>query len=234
VPAAVTYPDNGQRLWISHDQGRTPGDFFLGDGVDAEHPGPLVIFAHGNGDLIEDYTGGLRGYTRRGISVLMVEYRGCGSADGKPSKKNITEDFLAFYDLMVTRPEVDPDAIIFHGRSMGGGMVAALALERRPAALVLESTYTSIMDFAQRMLVPSFLIKDKWDVITTLRQYDGPVVISHAETDPIIPYAMAEINRAAAPGHHFNLSTLGHNEPMPDTFFGDVVDFLQQRGVVVP
>ena len=227
VPEDFELTPRAKRLWLSHDQGRTPADFYPGDGVDADHPGPVVLFAHGNGELIEHYPGGLRGYTRRGWSVLMVEYRGAGSADGAANYANILSDHVGFFDLLRDRPDIDPERIVLHGRSMGGGIVAAVSRQRRPAGLVLESTYTRIADFAARLLVPSFLVRDKWDVTAAAAAYGGPTVISHAPDDAIIPYWMAEQNRVAAPHALAFESDRAHVAPMPDRFFDVVVEHLE-------
>src|SRR5690606_3960788 len=42
----------------------------------AHRPAPLVIFAHGNGELIDDWPSMLRPYRERGVHLLLVEYRG--------------------------------------------------------------------------------------------------------------------------------------------------------------
>ena len=231
VPGAPREP--GRRMWLTHGQGRTPVDFYPGEGRSGDAPGPAVLFAKGNGDLIGDYRGGLMGYRRRGVSVMLVEYRGCGHAGGSPSYDGILSDHVAAAALLAEQPEVDPDRILYHGRSMGGGFVAALAERVPPAGLVLESAYTSIADFGRKLYVPGFLVRDPWDVSAALRNYGGPVVISHFERDDIIPYAMSEANRALAPGHAFFVSTVGHQSPMPDAFFGFVLEAMAERGVAM-
>lgn len=230
-PVAGGPREPGRRLWIEHEQGRTPADFYPGEGRSAAQPGPAVLFAKGNGDLIEDYRGGLRGYRDRGVSVLVVEYRGCGNADGSPSYDAILGDHLAAAALLSRQPEVDPTRVLYHGRSMGGGFVAALTERVPPAGLVLESAYTSIADFGRKLWVPAFLVRDPWDVSAALRGYRGPVVISHFDRDDIIPYAMAEANRASSPEHAFFASTVGHQSPMPDAFFAFVLEAMAERGV---
>ncbi len=232
-------PAFAQALIVEHEKGRTHAHLYLGVGIDAQNPGPLVIYSHGNYEFIEDYYPvGLAGYRQMGVSVLLVEYRGTGNSDGAPSKPAIEADHVAFYDLAASLPEVDPQRIVLHGRSMGGGIVAALANHRPGAALVLESTYSSISDFAARMWLPRFMVKDNWDVTATLRIYAGPVFMLHSERDEIIPYAMSETNRAARPGNlppiTFVTYDLGHNDPMPPQFFADVEAFFRQHGILNP
>src|SRR5690606_26574574 len=112
-------------------------------------------------------------------------YRGYGRSDGTPTQDGITRDFIAFYDLIAQRPDVDPIRIVFHGRSLGGGAVAALAQHRTPRAMVLESTFTGVPAMAKRFLVPPFLVRDKFDTMGTLRHYEGPSLILHGEHDEV-------------------------------------------------
>ncbi len=137
----VELPPGAERWWFEHAEGssdksegtQTAAHFYPGDGVDEARPGPVVLFAHGNAEFIEDYDEAFPMYRKLGVSVLLVEYRGCGHSTGKPTKTGITEDHVAFFDRLAADPRVDPARIVLHGRSMGGGIVAAVA-EARPAA----------------------------------------------------------------------------------------------------
>lgn len=239
APPPAPLPEYARELAVPHADGSTYGHLYLGLGVDEANPGPLVIYSHGNGELIEDYAPtGLAGYRKMGVSVLLTEYRGVGRSDGTPNKTNIDADHVAFYDLAAGQPEVDPDRIVLHGRSMGGGIVASLALERPGAAMVLESTYSSIEDFAARMFLPRFMVKDKYDVTATLRVYDRPVFMVHSQRDRTIPFEMSEKNLAARPDDlppiEFVSYDLGHNDPMPPVFFEDVEAFFRGQGILPP
>ncbi len=231
VPA-LRLPERARVLSVTHEQGQTHAYFYLGLGVSPTQPGPAVLYSHGNAELIEDYAGGLPGWNIRGVSVLITEYRGCGNSDGNPTLDTITADHVAFYDLLAQQPEVDPDRIVLHGRSMGGGIVAELARQRPGAALILESTYTSIADFAKQLLVPSVFVKDNWDVTQTLRQYPGPVVLQLSPTDEIMPQWMLDKNRDASPQALILTYDVSHHAPMPDVFYEDAAQHLRQLGVL--
>ena len=112
---------------------------------------------------------------------------------------------------------------------MGGGIVAAVALERPPAAIVLESTYTRITDLTKRMLIPTFLNRDRWDVVGTLRGFAGPVVIVHARNDHAVPFAQAERNAAAAADVELIEDDGLHHEVWPDATYDAVVRSLRRR-----
>jgi hypothetical protein len=188
-----------ERLSIDSPEGQVEGWFLPGDGVSRERPGPLVIFAHGNGELIDDWPAALTPYRRLGASVLLPEFRGYGRSAGSPSQAAIAEDFIRFYDTAVGRSEVDRTRVVFHGRSLGGGAACDLAIRRRPTALILQSTFTSVRTMARRFLVPGFLVRDPFDNAQALRGLAVPTLIFHGRQDKLIPLRQAEeLSRTAA------------------------------------
>ena len=236
--APVDLPPGAERWWFEHPDGngtRTAAHFYPGDGVDDAHPGPVVLFAHGNAEFIEDYEEAFPLYRRMGVSVLLVEYRGCGHSTGKTTKDHLTEDHLHFFDRLVADPRVVPTKVVLHGRSMGGGIAATVAAARpAAAALILESTYTSISRVAWSLWVPGFLIRDDWDVTGALGLYAGPVMIVHSEIDEVLDYEMALQNAAARPDATFHTYRLSHLNPMPPRFFRDAEAFFRENAVLPP
>ena len=236
--APVDLPPGAERWWFEHpgeDGTKTAAHFYPGNGVDEQHPGPVVLFAHGNAEFIEDYEEAFPMYRKLGVSVLLVEYRGCGHSTGKATKDNLTADHLAFFDRLVTDPRVDPTKVVLHGRSMGGGIAATVAAARpAAAALILESTYTSISRVAWSLWVPGFLIRDDWDVVEALGLYQGPVMIVHSEIDEVLDYDMGVQNAAARPDATFHTYRLSHLNPMPSQFFRDAEAFFREHGILPP
>lgn len=202
-----------EQLWLSIGDGRVEAWFLPGQGVSAKRPGPLVIFAHGNGELIDYWAQVLDHYRDRGVSVLLAEYRGYGRSGGSPSQQGIVRDYAAFYDQVVSRPEVDASRVILHGRSLGGGVVCALSTQRPAAAIILQSTFTSVSDLAsEKYFVPRFLIRDPFDNESALRAFKGPVLIVHGEDDELIPTIHATKLHAAKPDSKLLLMPGGHND----------------------
>ncbi|MEX1363505.1 MAG: alpha/beta hydrolase [Nannocystaceae bacterium] len=225
-----------ERLWLSTDEGEVEAWLLPGRGASAQHPSPLVIFAHGNAEVIDDWPVHLQPYRTWGVSVLLVEYRGYGRSAGRPSEATIATDLVAAYDLVTARPEIDARRVILHGRSIGGGAVCALARQRPSAAIVLQSTFTSIAAIAARWLVPGFLILDRFDNEACLRQYDGPVLIVHGRKDSLIPLAQAQALARAAARSRTVLYDAGHNDCPPSfpALFDEVAAFLDEHGLRPP
>lgn len=178
-------------------------------------PAPLLLFAHGNGELIDFWAEPFVEPRRWGVGVLLVEYPGYGRSAGSPSERSIVEAMVAAWDWAAARPEVDGGRIVGYGRSVGGGAVAGLAHRRPLAGLILESSFTSAASFATRFGAPPFLVRDPFDVLGSVREFEGPVLVLHGERDRVIPTAHGR-RLAAAAGTELELLPCGHNDcPRP-------------------
>jgi fermentation-respiration switch protein FrsA (DUF1100 family) len=222
------------RIWLPIADGQVEAWLLPGDGVGAERPGPLLFYAHGNAELIEHWGEALLPLRRLGISVLLPEYRGYGRSSGSPSQDAIVDDFTALLDLVRDRPEIDPARVVLQGRSLGGGVVCALALRRPPAALILQSTFTSLRDMARRYHLPARLVRDPFDNRAAVRDLELPLLIVHGTRDSLVPYAHAEALLAAAPRARLVSFATDHNEPLSDDprFWHEVMAFLREAGVL--
>ena len=235
VPATAGAAPGAEVLHIDSPQGSVEGWFTRGDGVSEQAPGPLVIFAHGNAELIDNWPVMLQPYARMGISVLLPEYRGYGRSAGDPSQKAIQQDFVAFYDMVSRRPDVDASRIVFHGRSIGGAVVIQLAKARPPKALILQSAPASIRRMAARYLVPGFLVSDPYVGVPIVEQYGGPVLVMHGKQDRIVPPSNATRLAKAAmnPLSRLIWYDVNHNTlPPPKVYWDDIERFLKDAGVL--
>jgi hypothetical protein len=195
-----------------------------------------VIFAHGNAEVIDDWATPLRPYVWRGVSVLIPEFRGYGRSAGRPSQAAITDDFVRFHDRLAAREEVDVRRIVFHGRSLGGGVACALAARRRPAALVLTSTFTSVPALAARVGAPRFLVRDPFDNLAFLRGHAGPVLLMHGRHDSVVPFRHGAALAAAA--RHARLVPVDsdHNDfPMESPqVWREIFGLLEREAILAP
>lgn len=223
-----------ERSWITTEQGSVETWWLPGDGVSAEHPGPAVVFAHGNAELVDHWPELLAPYRRLGVSVLLPEYRGYGRSAGDPSERAIVDDFVAAFDALVTRSDVDAKRVVFHGRSLGGGVVCGLARRRAPRALVLESTFTSIVDMARGWLLPRALVLDPFESADAVAKLDVPVLVGHGSHDRVVPTAHGRALAARAPNGRFVSYDSDHNDFPPDrrTWFAEIERTLREAGVL--
>ena len=228
-------PSTGiEKIILQTDSGKVEAWYMPPVSDSAGNPAPAVIFAHGNGELIDFWPEELRGFTKLGVGVLLVEYPGYGRSEGSPSQRSITDAFISAYDFVAGRKDVDSSRIIFFGRSIGGGAVCALARNRPSAALILISTFTSVRSFALKYFVPGFLMRDPFDNLETVGSYSGPVLIIHGKKDEIIPFSHGIALSNAARNCKMIAYDCGHNDCPPDPvlFWEDIKVFLIKQGII--
>src|SRR3990172_9418355 len=141
-----------ERTWV--EQPGLRAEAWLLPARRASGGAPLLVFAHGNGELIDHWAREFETAREWGLAVLLVEYPGYGRSAGTPSEDSITRAFVAAYDWALSQPGVDGRRVVGWGRSLGGGAICALARQRPLAALVLESTFTSVRAMAARFGPP--------------------------------------------------------------------------------
>jgi fermentation-respiration switch protein FrsA (DUF1100 family) len=196
-------PEQGSEVWILPPR-------------DSAGPAPYLIFMHANAELIDDWIDAFSVPRSWGLGVMLVEYPGYGRSRGKPSESSIRTALVAAYDFLVSQPDVDPARIIVHGRSLGGGAACVLIRERPPAALVLESTFTSLRRFLRPYGIVGPLVLDPYDNANAIEQFAGPTLVLHGEHDEIIPVANGRELAARARAAELHLLDCGHNDcPRP-------------------
>ena len=223
-----------QKIWLETAGGQVEAWYIAPAGGSESSPAPAVIFAHGNGELIDYWPEMLQSFIRMGIGLFLVEYPGYGRSSGTPTEDTIAQAFVAAYDTLASRNEVDPKRIILFGRSVGGGAVCALTLKRPAAALILMSTFTSVRSMASKFLVPPFLIRDPFDNLMAVRQYRGPLLLIHGRHDRIVPYENSDTLHRAACNSTLIAYDAGHNDCPPDwkQFWKDIADFIAIAGII--
>jgi pimeloyl-ACP methyl ester carboxylesterase len=213
--------------------GATTESLFLPASDGAAGPKPLVIFAHGNSALIDDWLTALEGFRQRGIGVLLVEYPGYGRSAGSPSEASIRAAFDSAYDRIITDARVDASRIIGFGQSFGGAAICLLAQDRPLRALILMSTFASLDIFEPHgaATVP----RDHFNSVQTVSHYSGPVLVIHGRNDPRIRWQQGQLLADASPHSTFKLYDCGHDCWQPEhlPFWRDVTPFLAQAGIAL-
>lgn len=108
----------------------------------AKEGAPAVVMGHGL-SMTKDC--GLTPYAERfskeGMHVLVIDYRGFGESDGMPrdivSVKMQIQDYLAAVDQVRGMPGVDPKRVVLWGTSYSGGIVIDAAVRDGKIAAVI-------------------------------------------------------------------------------------------------
>ena len=183
--------------------------------VYAPNPRGTVLFLHGNAGNISHRLDSIAIFHELGLDTFIIDYRGYGQSEGKPSEEGTYRDAEAAWQHLVTERGEDPARIVVFGRSIGGGVAAWLATRHKAAALIVESSFTSAVDMAAHLypFMPVRLISRlKYPVADYVARAECPVLIVHSRDDEIIPFAMGQALYAAAPAPKSSIELAGdHN-----------------------
>lgn len=106
--------------------------------------------------------------------------------------------------------------------------MTAVAAIRRPRALILQSTFTSLDPIAWQFWVPPLFMPDRFDNEGIVRALDVPVLVLHGEQDEIFPVAQARALAAAAKDGTLDVYRCGHNDCDQPRFWADIQPFLER------
>ena len=198
---------------------------------------PTLLFLHGNAGNLSHRLTKILAFHKMGLNVFIIDYRGYGRSEGVPSENGLIRDALAAYDYLFSRKDVDPTTIIGYGESMGGAVAIDLAGQRPFAALIIDSTFTSLSDMAKIVLplYPRFLIQNRMDSLGKIKGLTMPKLFMHSSEDQLVPFEMGQrlFDAAAEPKEFLQISG-GHNQVMsvsPQTFVNGIKSFLIKVGL---
>ncbi len=86
-----------------------------------------VIFFHGNAGNIASRAPIAARLSGLGLAVLLIDYRGYGRSEGKPSEEGLYADGRAAYRHVVDVKSVSADRLVVIGNSLGGAVATSVA-----------------------------------------------------------------------------------------------------------
>lgn len=192
----------------------------------------MLLFFHGNAGNISHRLESIRLFHELGLSVLIIDYRGYGRSEGRPSEQGTYADAEAAWTYLTERRGVAPSDIVVFGRSLGGPIAAWLAARHTPAGLVVESAFTSVPDLASELywfLPVRWLSRFRYPTRDLVAGVDCPVLVVHGRDDEIVPFAHGEAIYAAAREPRTLLELPGgHNDAYLRIEHGAYRDGLEQ------
>ena len=207
----------------------------LDSSVSSPRPAPAVLFLHGNAGDISDRTPLAEGLLREGLSVLLLEYRGYGGSEGRPSEEGLHLDALAGHAFLVEQVG-DANRIVVFGRSMGGAVAAHLAAETPSAGLVLEASFTSLERMGRIVypILPGFFfrrVRGRFSTLDWVRRVEVPLLVIHGTDDEIVPARFGQELLAAGrePKAWLAVEGAGHN----DVYWVGGAPYFQRIGAFV-
>ncbi len=214
VREIVTTPD---KILLDYEQVRLKAsDGIQLDGwfVPAPQSRATVLFFHGNTGNISHRLETLKILNELNYDTLIFDYRGYGRSEGQPSEEGTYKDAQAAWDYLTLKRQVPESDIILFGRSLGGAVATWLASHVSPAALIIESSFTSIPDLAEQLypwLPVRLLARAQYNSKKSLAEVTAPVLLIHSRQDEVIPFSHSETLLEAYQGEKSLLEISGHH-----------------------
>ena len=157
---------------------------------------PSFLYFHGNGETVGDYDWVAPLFNQRGINLFVVDYRGYGLSNGRPTITDLVRDahpvFAGFKEII--RREGCSGKLFLMGRSLGSVPVIELAYHYQDeiTGLIVESGGADIF----LRLFNLFGIETEESLMGKLEEASNkvkirtihtPTLIIHAEFDTILP-----------------------------------------------
>jgi uncharacterized protein len=202
--------DDGLRAWPSAQDFR---------GLVAEPAGTAratVVVFHGNAGHAGHRAHYARALVPLGLRVILAEYPGYGPRDGAPSEASLVAD--AGETVALAHRQYGGPLILI-GESLGAAVAAAAGAAHRDrvAGLLLITPWDRLANVAAHhypWLPVCWLLRDQYDSVARLADFDRPVIIAVAESDSIVParFGTALYSALKGPKHLVVIPASGHND----------------------
>lgn len=180
-PQTSSYRDNAEILKLNAPNGEKISAKFYNN----ESAKYTILFSHGNAEDIGEMDLQIEAFRKTGFAVLVYDYRGYGTSDGKPSEQKSYEDVETAYNYLTNELKITPEKIIFHGRSLGGAVAIDLAARKNCGGLIVESSFVSAFRVLTKYKIIPF---DKFQNLDKIKNVKCPTLFIHGRKDRIISF----------------------------------------------
>ncbi len=219
TPAVYQLPF--EDVYVSVESPSGPKERIHGWWIPAQRlSGKTLLYLHGSALNIGANVDHARRFHNLGFDVFIFSYRGYGLSEGEfPSEEQVYTDAEAAWNYLVGRREIEPGHIFIYGHSIGGAVAIDLALRHPDAAgLIVEATFTSIVDMARleyryRLLPMDLIVDQKFDSLKKVGRLQTPVLYMHGTKDILVPSEMSRrlYEKTSSPKRLKFINGGGHN-----------------------
>jgi len=193
---------------------------------------PLALYFGGNAEEVSwllDHAEAFADW-----DVVLVNYRGYGRSDGRPSERGLLADALAIHDHLVTAGT--PRRVAVVGRSLGAAVATHVA-SRRPVTCVLLITPFDSAGAVGRDALPfvpvSWLIGNVYDAAALAPGIRAPLRVIVASRDEIVARDRSQrlFDTWGGPKEWVTVEGAGHNDIQSHRGYWDAIRaFLVRHG----
>jgi len=154
-----------------------------------------------------------------GQSVFIYDYEGYGESSGEARLDKMIPDGLAAYDYLTGTLGYKPEQIILYGESIGCGVTTGIMKGRMARAVVLQSSFTSLIEAGKdklwqlKMFPDAIFPQPHLDNMSAVKSAHPPLLFIHGDQDAILPvsYSRRMFEAALPPKEYYEIKGAGHN-----------------------
>jgi len=188
----------------------------------SEKAGLITLYFHGNAGNLTNRVLHMEAIPKTGSDLLIIDYRGFGKSEGKPTESGVYQDAEAAYEFLLSRGW-KPSQIVLYGESLGTAVAVDLAARRPCAGVVLEAPFPSARAVAHTVIpYLGLIVASGLETGEKIGKVDAPLFILHGTEDPVIRYELGRRVFEAAPepkqfwtvegAHHSDIPAVAQEE----------------------
>lgn len=166
---------------------------------------PVILFFHGNGEIVADYDTLGPYYQQLDMNFLVTDYRGYGWSTGTPSAGTMLEDARLLFTKLRDRLRAEgyTGSFFLMGRSLGSACAIDLAARHNDeiAGLIIESGFGETLPLARTLGIDvdrmGITEEETFNNTAKMESITRPTFILHGQQDQLIPIWQAEKLMAA-------------------------------------
>lgn len=179
-----------------------------------------LLFFHGNAGNIGHRLDKINMLKGLGLNIFIIDYRGYGRSQGKPSEQGLYLDAKSSYEYLLHTRKISPQQIILYGESLGTAVVVNLASESQVKAIILEGAFSCGRDMAKIIypFFPRLLFSNTFNCLEKIKKVKAPKLFLHSKDDEIVPLILPRklFDYSIAPKYFVELRG-GHNTAFLDS-----------------
>ena len=163
--------------------------------VPCERARATILFCHGNAGNLSHRMESIQIFHEMGFSVFIFDYRGYGRSEGRISESGAYLDARSARRFLVEQLQIDPNVLVYFGRSLGAAVAIELATWHLPVALIAESCFTSVPELGAKVypwLPVKLLARIYYDSTERVAGLRCPKLFIHSRGDEIVPFALGQ------------------------------------------
>jgi fermentation-respiration switch protein FrsA (DUF1100 family) len=200
----------------------------------ASKDAPTILFFHGNGEIVADYSEIGPLYLRMRMNFVPADYRGYGRSNGTPTITAMMRDAHVILDSVQTwlKEQGHTGPLILMGRSLGSASALELSAHYQDQVdgLIVESGFAYSKPLLRLLGVDMDALgleeEDGFRNRDKISSFEKPTLVIHAEKDHIIPLPEGQALYDACPAPDKRLLLIpgaNHN----DIFLRGIKEYME-------